>query len=95
MSLGTARAERNTDNAPSSFQSSGSPFYMDYKEDGAMKQGWNISWLGLSDCCSVELERSFYLVELNPDTQAVSDRPEWCCVRYSSVFHHMTGFELE
>ena len=45
--------------------------------------------------CRLELDRSYYLVELNPDSQSASDRPEWCCVRYSSTFHHMRGFELE
>ena len=36
-SLNGGENERNTDTAPSSFQSGGSPYYMDYNEE---KQGW-------------------------------------------------------
>ena len=37
-SLSGGEGERNTDTAPSSLQSGGSPYYMDYKDEE--RQGW-------------------------------------------------------
>ena len=38
-------------------------------------------------------ERSF--VELTPDPQKLSDRPEWCFVYYDSTYHPSRSFEFE
>ena len=34
-------------------------------------------------------------MERSPDSQGTSDRPEWCSIRYSPIFHPLRGFELE
>jgi len=34
-------------------------------------------------------------VELNPDPQFKSDRPEWCYVRYDHTYDPRFGFQLE
>lgn len=34
-------------------------------------------------------------VELNPDPQFKSDRPEWCFVHYDNRYHPHRGFQLE
>ena len=38
-------------------------------------------------------ERTF--VELTPDPQKLSDRPEWCFVHYNSTYHPSRSFEFE
>jgi len=38
-------------------------------------------------------ERAF--VELTPDPQKLSDRPEWCFVHYDSKYHPSRTFEFE
>ena len=34
-------------------------------------------------------------VELNPDPQSRSDRPEWCFVRYDHTYHPLRAFQFE
>ena len=34
-------------------------------------------------------------VELNPDPQFRSDRPEWCFIRYDHTYHPTRAFQLE
>ena len=34
-------------------------------------------------------------VELNPDPQTRSDRPEWCYVRYDHTYHPLRAFQFE
>ena len=35
------------------------------------------------------------MVEMNPDTNAKSDRPEWCYVHYDKTYNPKKAFQLE
>ena len=44
---------------------------------------------------SLHLTTMSNLVEMNPDTSAKSDRPEWCYVHYDHTYNHKRAFQFE
>ncbi len=60
---------------------------------------WLVLWHFMAAHCdlflTVQSTRMNGCVELNPDPQFRSDRPEWCLVHYDRRYHPERSFQFE